>query len=77
MLLLNIVGVKNVEEVVCIVKLVKVFGFCDMIKVEVIGDDRMLLFDLVEILKVFEMLLEEGFIVFLYIFDDVVLVCKL
>lgn len=75
--LFNIVGVKNVEEVVCIVKLVKVSGFCDMVKVEVIGCDKMLFFDLVEILKVSEELLKEGFIVLFYILDDVLFVCCL
>lgn len=75
--LLNIVGVSIVEEVVWIVRLVKVLGFCDMIKVEVIGCSCFLLFDFVEILKVFEQFFEEGFIVLLYMLDDVVLVRKL
>ena len=68
---------KNAEEAVRIAKLAKASGLCDMIKVEVIGDDRTLLPDPVETLKASEMLLEEGFIVLPYTSDDVVLARKL
>ena len=43
MLLPNTAGAKNAEEAVRIAKLAKASGLCDMIKVEVIGDDRTLL----------------------------------
>lgn len=76
-LLPNTAGAKNAEEAVRIAKLAKASGLCDMIKVEVIGDDRSLLPDPIETLKASEMLLEEGFIVLPYTSDDVVLARRL
>ncbi|WP_200801626.1 thiazole synthase [Bacillus sinesaloumensis] len=76
-LLPNTAGAKTAEEAVRIAKLAKASGLCDMIKVEVIGDDRSLLPDPVETLKASEMLLEEGFIVLPYTSDDVVLAKRL
>lgn len=76
-LLPNTAGAKNAEEAVRIAKLAKASGLCDMIKVEVIGDDRTLLPDPIETLKASEMLLEEGFIVLPYTSDDVVLARRL
>jgi thiazole synthase len=76
-LLPNTAGAKTAEEAVRIAKLAKASGLCDMIKVEVIGDDRTLLPDPVETLKASEMLLEEGFIVLPYTSDDVVLARRL
>ena len=60
-----------------IAKLAKASGLCDMVKVEVIGDDKTLLPDPIETLRASEMLLEEGFIVLPYTSDDVVLAKKL
>jgi thiazole synthase len=76
-LLPNTAGAKNAEEAVRIAKLAKASGLCDMIKVEIIGDDRTLLPDPVETLKASEMLLQEGFIVLPYTSDDVVLAKRL
>ena len=76
-LLPNTAGAKTAEEAVRIARLAKASGLCDMIKVEVIGDDRTLLPDPVETLKASEMLLEEGFIVLPYTSDDVVLAKRL
>ncbi|MCM3738102.1 thiazole synthase [Bacillus cytotoxicus] len=76
-LLPNTAGAKTAEEAVRIAKLAKASGLCDMIKVEVIGDDKTLLPDPVETLKASEMLLREGFIVLPYTSDDVVLARKL
>lgn len=76
-LLPNTAGAKTAEEAVRIAKLAKASGLCDMIKVEVIGDDKTLLPDPVETLRASEMLLEEGFIVLPYTSDDVVLAKKL
>ncbi len=72
-LLPNTAGAKTAEEAVRIARLAKASGLCDMIKVEVIGDERTLLPDPIETLKASEMLLEEGFIVLPYTSDDVVL----
>ncbi|MCQ6275036.1 thiazole synthase [Bacillus sp. V3B] len=76
-LLPNTAGAKTAEEAVRIAKLAKASGLCDMIKVEVIGDDRSLLPDPIETLKASEILLEEGFIVLPYTSDDVVLAKRL
>ncbi|WP_099363470.1 thiazole synthase [Fredinandcohnia onubensis] len=76
-LLPNTAGAKTAEEAVRIAKLAKASGLCDMIKVEVIGDDRSLLPDPIETLKASEMLLDEGFIVLPYTSDDVVLAKRL
>lgn len=76
-LLPNTAGASTAEEAVRIAKLAKASGLCDMIKVEVIGDQRSLLPDPVETLRASEMLLEEGFIVLPYTSDDVVLARRL
>jgi thiazole synthase len=76
-LLPNTAGAKTAEEAVRIAKLAKASGLCDMIKVEVIGDDKTLLPDPIETLKASEMLLEEGFIVLPYTSDDVLLAKRL
>lgn len=76
-LLPNTAGASTAEEAVRIAKLAKASGLCDMIKVEVIGDERSLLPDPIETLKASEMLLEEGFIVLPYTSDDVVLARRL
>jgi thiazole synthase len=76
-LLPNTAGAKTAEEAVRIAKLAHASGLCDMIKVEVIGDDRTLLPDPIETLRASEMLLNEGFIVLPYTSDDVVLAKRL
>lgn len=76
-LLPNTAGAKNAEEAVRIAKLARASGLCDIIKVEVIGDDKTLLPDPLETLKASEMLLAEGFIVLPYTSDDVLLAKKL
>ncbi|OEH92955.1 thiazole synthase [Bacillus solimangrovi] len=76
-LLPNTAGAATAEEAVRIAKLAKATGLCDMIKVEVIGDDRTLLPDPIETYKACEILLEEGFTVLPYISDDLVLAKRL
>lgn len=76
-LLPNTAGAKTADEAVRIAKLAKASGLCDMIKVEVIGDQRTLLPDPIETLKASEKLLAEGFIVLPYTSDDVVLAKRL
>jgi len=73
----NTAGAKTAEEAVRIAKLAKASGLCDMIKVEIIGDQKTLLPDPFETLKTCEILLDEGFIVLPYISDDVVLAKRL
>lgn len=72
-LLPNTAGAKTAEEAVRIAKLARASGLCDMIKVEIIGDDKTLLPDPIETLKATEILVNEGFIVLPYTSDDVVL----
>lgn len=76
-LLPNTAGSKTAKEAVRIAKLARASGLCDMIKVEVIGDEKTLLPDPVETLKATEELVKEGFIVLPYTSDDVVLARKL
>lgn len=76
-LLPNTAGAKTAEEAVRIARLAKASGLCDMIKVEIIGDDKTLLPDPIETLKATEMLLAEDFIVLPYTSDDVVLAKRL
>lgn len=76
-LLPNTAGATTAEEAVRIAKLARASGLCDMVKVEVIGDERTLLPDPIETLKACDKLLEEGFIVLPYTSDDVVLAKRL
>mgnify|MGYP001495044637 FL=1 len=76
-LLPNTAGAKTAKEAVRIAKLARASGLSDMVKVEIIGDDKTLLPDPVETLRASEMLLEEGFIVLPYTSDDVVLAKRL
>ena len=76
-LLPNTAGANTAEEAVRIAKLAKASGLCDMVKVEVIGDQKTLLPDPIETYKACQILLDEGFIVLPYISDDVVLAKRL
>jgi thiazole synthase len=76
-LLPNTAGAKTAEEAVRIARLAKASGLCNMIKVEVIGDEKTLLPDPLETLKASEILLAEGFIVLPYTSDDVLLAKRL
>lgn len=76
-LLPNTAGANTAEEAVRIAKLAKASGLCDMIKVEVIGDQKTLLPDPIETLKASETLLAEGFTVLTYTSDDVMLAKRL
>lgn len=73
----NTAGAKTAEEAVKIAEIARAAGMCDMIKVEIIGDDKTLLPDAIETYKACEILLERGFIVCPYIQCDVVLAKKL
>ncbi|UOF89864.1 thiazole synthase [Fodinisporobacter ferrooxydans] len=76
-LLPNTAGAKTVDEAVRIAKLAKASGLCDMIKVEIIGDDRTLLPDPIATLEATKRLVDEGFIVLPYTNDDPILAKKL
>ena len=76
-LLPNTAGARTAEEAVRIARLARASGLCDMIKVEVIGDDQLILPDPLETVKACEILLAEGFIVLPYISDDYMLAKRL
>ena len=73
----NTAGAKSAEEAVRIAEIANHAGVCDMIKVEVIGDDETLLPDPLETYKAFEILLDKGYTVCPYISNDVVLAKRL
>lgn len=73
----NTAGATNAEEAVRIAEIAREAGVCDMIKVEVIGDNETLLPDPFETYRACELLLEKGYIVCPYISDDVVLARRL
>lgn len=76
-LLPNTAGAKTAEEAVRLARLARASRLCDMVKVEVIGDEETLLPDPVETLKATRQLVEEGFTVLPYISDDPVLAKRL
>lgn len=73
----NTAGAKTVEETVRIAEIANHAGVCDMIKVEVIGDDKTLLPDPIATYEACEILLEKGYTVCPYISNDVVLAKRL
>ncbi|WP_458122189.1 HisA/HisF-related TIM barrel protein [Paenibacillus sp. Z6-24] len=76
-LLPNTAGARTADEAVRIARLARASGLCDMIKVEVIGDDQLILPDPLETVKACEILLAEGFTVLPYISDDYMLAKRL
>ncbi|GAA4707111.1 thiazole synthase [Brevibacillus fulvus] len=76
-LLPNTAGAYTADEAVRIARLAKASGLCDMIKVEVIGDQRTLLPDPIGTLEASRRLVEEGFIVLTYTNDDPILAKRL
>lgn len=73
----NTAGAKTAEEAIRIAEIANHAGVCDMIKVEVIGDDETLLPDPFETYEACKVLLDKGYIVCPYISNDLVLAKKL
>lgn len=74
-ILFNIVGCYIVEDVVCMCCLVcELLDGYNLIKLEVLGDQKILYLDVMQIFKVVEQLVKDGFEVMVYIFDDLILV---
>ncbi|ORI00772.1 thiazole synthase [Mammaliicoccus sciuri] len=73
----NTAGAHTAEEAVRIAEIANHAGLCNLIKVEVIGDDKTLLPDPIETYKACEILLDKGYIVCPYISCDVVLAKRL
>jgi thiazole synthase len=73
----NTAGCATASEAVLTAKLAREAFGTDWVKLEVIGDDRTLLPDAVELLAAAEQLVEDGFVVLPYTTDDPVLAFRL
>ena len=73
----NTAGAYNVEDALRIARLARAAGIGNLVKLEVIGDKRTLLPDVVALLEATEILVKEGFIVMPYTNDDPVVAKKL
>jgi thiazole synthase len=73
----NTAGCSTASEAVLTAKLAREAFGTDWVKLEVIGDDRTLLPDAVELLSAAEQLAEDGFVVLPYTTDDPVLAYRL
>jgi thiazole synthase len=71
----NTAGCYTVEDALRYARLAREAGVSDMIKLEVIGDEKTLFPDNIGLLKATETLAKEGFIVFPYTSDDPIM-CK-
>ena len=73
----NTAGCYTAEEAIRTARLAREAGLSDLIKLEVLGDERTLLPDPVETLKATEVLVREGLTVLVYTSDDPVVAKKL
>src|SRR5208283_4411444 len=73
----NTAGCYNVEDALRYARLAREAGVSDMIKLEVIGDERTLFPDSIGLLQATEILAKEGFIVFPYTNDDPIMARRL
>jgi thiazole synthase len=73
----NTAGCYTVEDALRYSRLAREAGVSDMIKLEVIGDERTLFPDTIGLLQATEILAKEGFIVFPYTNDDPIMAKRL
>jgi thiazole synthase len=73
----NTAGCYNVEDALRYSRLAREAGVSDMVKLEVIGDEKTLFPDVCGLLKATEILAKEGFKVFPYTNDDPVMALRL
>ena len=73
----NTAGCYSAEEAIRVAHLAREMGISDMIKLEVLGDERTLLPDPVETVKATQILVKEGFTVLVYTSDDPIIARKL
>lgn len=73
----NTAGCYNVEDALRYSRLAREAGISDMVKLEVIGDEKTLFPDVIGLLKATEILAKEGFLVFPYTNDDPIMAKKL
>ena len=76
-LLPNTAGCFSADEAVLVAHLARETGISDMIKLEVLGDERTLLPDPVDTLKATTLLVKEGFTVLVYTSDDPIVAKRL
>jgi len=73
----NTAGAYTAQEAIRIARLARAAGLGDLLKLEVIGDPKTLLPDVVALLEATQILVKEGFIVLPYTSDDPVVAKKL
>lgn len=73
----NTAGCYNVEDALRYSRLAREAGVSDMVKLEVIGDERTLFPDTIGLLQATEILAKEGFLVFPYTNDDPIMAKRL
>lgn len=73
----NTAGCYTVEDALRYARLAREAGVSDLIKIEVIGDERTLFPDVIGLLKATEILAKEGFIVLPYTTDDPIMCQRL
>lgn len=73
----NTAGCYSADEAVRVARLARETGISDMIKLEVLGDERTLLPDPVDTLKATTLLVKEGFTVLVYTSDDPIVAKRL
>lgn len=73
----NTAGCYSADEAVRVARLARETGISDMIKLEVLGDERTLLPDPVDTLKATAVLVKEGFTVLVYTSDDPIVAKRL
>lgn len=76
-LLPNTAGCYNVEDAVRTCRLARELGMSDLVKVEVLGDERTLFPDVQQTLEACKILIDEGFTVLPYTNDDPIMARKL
>lgn len=73
----NTAGCFNAVDAIRVARLAREAGLSDLVKLEVLGDEKTLLPDPVETLKATEILVKEGFTVLVYTSDDPIVAKKL
>ena len=73
----NTAGCYSADEAIRVARLAREVGMSDMIKLEVLADERTLLPDPIETLKATQTLVKEGFTVLVYTSDDPIVARKL
>jgi len=73
----NTAGAYTAEDAIRIARLAKAAGIGDLVKLEVLGDPKTLLPDVVALLEATEVLVKEGFTVMPYTNDDPIIAKKL